>query len=60
MLRAAPRWPDMGARTNETMMRGVVGFVREGGLRRKAVTTGRRPEAAEGVFRGTSPGAGVR
>ena len=49
---ANPGRPDIAVtRADETMMHAVA---------QRPVTTGRRPEAAEGVFRGMSPGAAIR
>ncbi len=45
-------------RANETMMRAVAVFVGRAVRGATPVTTGRRPEAAEGVFRGMSPSGG--
>ena len=50
-------------RANETMLRAVVAFVGRSGGRAEAqrpVTTGRRSEAADGAFRGMSPGGAIR
>ena len=60
VVRAAhPGRPGIEAtRANETMIRVVVVFVGRACLRREPVTTGRRPEAPEGAFRGMSMGAG--
>jgi len=45
-----------GTRANETMIRAVAVFVGRAVRGATSVTTGRRPEAAEGTFRGLSPG----
>ena len=58
---ANPGRPDMEAtRADETMMR--AGGCSSGGRSeaQRPVTTGRRPEAAEGAFRGLSPGGAIR
>ena len=56
-LRAANLgFPDIAVtRANETMIRAVVVFVGRAVCDARPVTTGRRPEAAEGVSRGLSP-----
>ena len=62
VLRAAdPGRPDIAVtRAGETMMRAVAVFVGPEVRGVAPVTTGRRPEAAEGVSRGLSPGGGIR
>ena len=65
VLRAAnPGQPGMAVpRANETMFRAVVVFVGRAVRGARCACPSlpfRRPEAAEGAFRGLSPGAGIR